>query len=248
MVAEILLSLPNLIDEFESRPRPEITFKWSSTRKRSAVGLNPLSSSPQRRCFCHRSSSPPSLERTRHGESETEKQRATVNGEFSSSPTTPLCFPPSDSDGKSEQSRNKVSKNLLRSCLMKPQLELRTSINYEIKLTQYIIQPTPTSENHNSTQIQINAHQEGVTMDKMEDVLQTSEDPTGFGLDKANLVSPLCISALNPSFGVGHSQHKVLSDARARATEARRKRIVKRRELRNAAVVATAATINSRQC
>ncbi|KAL6982494.1 hypothetical protein U1Q18_042547 [Sarracenia purpurea var. burkii] len=143
---------------------------------------------------------------------------------------------------------------------MKPHLKLSTSINSGIKLNQHIIHPTLCAI-HDHTQIQIIAHEKQFTLNQTADVLHTNGDPhgptslplpTGSDLDRANLVGSFSIptvnSAAGDTFGLSYYQplvqHRVLSIDRVGAAEARRRRIVKRRELRNASATAN----KSQQC
>ncbi|XP_022752000.1 uncharacterized protein LOC111300637 [Durio zibethinus] len=108
-VANILLELPHLIFEYESRPR--FSFTWGAKRKRSnaskpevaATSLPALKLSP---------SQPPSLPSNIVGS--TYETEALMKKALTSSPATPLSFSPSESDEKPLPSKKKASVNSLK--------------------------------------------------------------------------------------------------------------------------------------
>ncbi|KAA8528752.1 hypothetical protein F0562_036107 [Nyssa sinensis] len=112
-VADILLNLPYLISESESRRRFQIT--WGSKGRRSALYGNqsPLLRLPLR------PSSSPFLQRTCQVEIETDTERIPKVKVESTSPATPLSFSPSESDDKPKHSHNKSSKKRTREELLK---------------------------------------------------------------------------------------------------------------------------------
>ncbi|CAK9178416.1 unnamed protein product [Ilex paraguariensis] len=106
-VADIILNLPSLIAESESRNRQRFT--WGTTRKRSVIDSGTASGTSPSRI---RSSPSPSLQRTSLVQNELERGPE-VKVE-STSPVTPLSFSPSESDEKSKKAPRKNSKKRSR--------------------------------------------------------------------------------------------------------------------------------------
>ncbi|XP_057470068.1 uncharacterized protein LOC130759030 isoform X2 [Actinidia eriantha] len=219
-VSEILPNLPNLI--FESEPRYRFSVKWGDKRRRSGIGLSPSPSLLQRR----------------------PKVKAQA-----SSPATPLSFSPSESDEKSKHSHKKVPKKRTREEWLEiidgliQSRELLRGIRFciktthsEIKSSHYII-PSTLAQNQDHPQTQSMIHQQPLFFGQTVYGSHTSENlqyPYGH-LGKVNHMGPLLIPDLNiaaeETFGVDNPQP--LDQSRVKAAEARRRRIVKMREMKN---------------
>ncbi|XVF63685.1 hypothetical protein PTKIN_Ptkin09bG0106700 [Pterospermum kingtungense] len=104
-VANILLELPYLIFESESRPR--FSFAWGVKRKRSTAAKEQVAATTSSPALKPLSSSPPPPSLPYQAEAPMEKV-------LTSSPATPLSFSPSESDEKLLPSKKKASVNNLK--------------------------------------------------------------------------------------------------------------------------------------
>ncbi|XP_052202755.1 uncharacterized protein LOC127808309 isoform X2 [Diospyros lotus] len=273
-VCHILLSLPNLIRQFDRSP-----FTWGATRRRSAVDSKSSASWP------------PPLPRPCHGETETETEtEARPQAKVEAmSPATPLSFSPSESDEKSKPPLKKISKKrtreewleiidgltqrreLLRGelntvtsyhkRLMAENLELKakkqelshletirgfSSVGMELRSQPELQSGLVVSRDH-QPQIHMILHQRRFPLDRTASGSQASEifrypcsQIPGFlacssGLGMVNRVGPQGIPDLNvaaeetcmmdASQPLDHG--RAFADKRARAAQARRRRMIK---------------------
>uniref|UniRef100_A0A5B7B4I8 Uncharacterized protein n=1 Tax=Davidia involucrata TaxID=16924 RepID=A0A5B7B4I8_DAVIN len=278
-VADILLNLPNLISESESRCR--IPFPWGRKRRRSGLASTPSSppSLPD-------PPSSPSLQRNCQGENL--KVEA-------SSPVTPLCFSPSESDEKSKHSHKKSSKKTTREewlkiideltgerellrrelgtlqscynkaealnlvlkakkqersfCLTKEKkthLEITQSLNLRNELGQPPIKSLML-ESQESSQLSFMVLKQPFIVDQMACGSQISvkiQHPydqmppflsSSSGLDTVGILD-LNVT-VNKSVGMDSLQpldlHRALTDNKAKAAEARRRRMIRMKQMKN---------------
>ncbi|PSR99586.1 Peptide chain release factor 1 like [Actinidia chinensis var. chinensis] len=243
-VSEILPNLPNLI--FESEPRYRFSVKWGDKRRRSGIGLSPSPSLLQRRPKVKAEASSPATplsfspsesdEKSKHSHKKVTKKRTReewleiIDGLIQSRELL---------RGEIETVKSYFKKlKAINLDLKAKQQEIRFCIkttHSEIKSSHCIIPSTLAQKDHPQTQSMV--HQQPLFFGQTVYGSHTSENlqyPYGH-LGKVNHMGALLIPDLNiaaeETFGVDNPQP--LDQSRVKAAEARRRRFVKMREMKN---------------